>query len=302
MSHGDSDVVISCDSEPAEAWQKWRDTFELYITATELNSKPKEQKRALLLYVIGPVGYQIYETYKFNKEKTEVTAENILEAISTYYKPYKNTTYLRYQFFTESQVEKQTIDEYIAVLKSRANDCKFGDLEDDLVRDRLICGIRDVSLREKLLQADATLPEVENMCRSHEASKTQTKSITGSLNSNTLSASKEKQEEIREDTMQDPILQQVKQYTLKDWPKYKKDLPTEVRPYWQVKHNIYIKDDLLFAESRLLVPQKQIRCMINAVHYSHQGLLFAESRLLVPQKQIRCMINAVHYSHQGINF
>ncbi|KAK9721404.1 hypothetical protein QE152_g21558 [Popillia japonica] len=79
--------------QPAEAWQKWRDTFELYVTATELNSKPKEQKRALFLYVIGPVGYQIYETYKFNKEKSEVTAENILEAINTYYKPYKNTTY-----------------------------------------------------------------------------------------------------------------------------------------------------------------------------------------------------------------
>ncbi|KAK9721405.1 Integrase zinc binding domain [Popillia japonica] len=111
-----------------------------------------------------------------------------------------------------------------------------------------------------------------------------------------VTASKEKQEEIREDTMQDPILQQVKQYTLKGWPKYKKDLPTEVRPYWQVRHNIYIKDDLLFADTRLLVPQKQIRCMINTVHYSRQGINFcvnkAKKAYLWPgmTKQIREVI------------
>ncbi len=83
-----------------------------------------------------------------------------------YFFPSKNVTFERYTFFSADQIQGITFDQYLAELHTPSKTCDFGDLRDSLVRDRIVCGIPDNGLRERLLHEPAlTLEKAVNMCK-----------------------------------------------------------------------------------------------------------------------------------------
>ena len=81
-------------------------------------------------------------------------------------------------FFTRVQKVDENIDEYVTDLKIKARNCNFGDLQDEMIRDKIICGITSEQLRGRLLrQGDISLDKVLEICRSHEASEKQLKDL-----------------------------------------------------------------------------------------------------------------------------
>ena len=72
-------------------------------------------------------------------------------------------------------------ESYYTELRNTVKDCEFGSLEENLVRDRLVCGIIDEIVREKLLQVeDLTLEKCVNMCRLFESSAKQLRTLGSS--------------------------------------------------------------------------------------------------------------------------
>ena len=68
-----------------------------------------------------------------------------------------------------------------------ATTCNFGTLQDSLIRDRIICGIRNSTLREELLKAaDLDLEKCLRSCRANELSKERSKEIETSDSVNAL--------------------------------------------------------------------------------------------------------------------
>ena len=81
-------------------------------------------------------------------------------------------------FFTRVQKVDENIDEYVTDLKIKARNCSFGDLKDEMIRDKIICGITSEQLCGRLLrQGDISLDKVLEICRSHEASEKQLKDL-----------------------------------------------------------------------------------------------------------------------------
>lgn len=63
-------------------------------------------------------------------------------------------------------------------MKLLAKNCNFGPLEDSLIRDKIVSGIRDLSLQSRLLRIpNLTAAETESQCRIMEDSKFQVKGI-----------------------------------------------------------------------------------------------------------------------------
>ena len=63
-----------------------------------------------------------------------------------------NVIYERYKFNNHSQQQTEWIDVYVNALGALAETCDFGALKDQLIRDRIVCGVRDNAVRRKLLQ------------------------------------------------------------------------------------------------------------------------------------------------------
>ena len=57
-------------------------------------------------------------------------------------------------------------------MKSRSHHCEFGTLKESLIRDRIVAGIKDAKVRERLLrETDLSLDKAISICRASEATK-----------------------------------------------------------------------------------------------------------------------------------
>ena len=73
-------------------------------------------------------------------------------------------------FNKRSQLEGETAEQFIMELQSLVEHCEYGDLRNDMVRDRLVVGIRDGTLSERLqLDSKLTLESAMKQTRQREA-------------------------------------------------------------------------------------------------------------------------------------
>lgn len=100
--------------------------------------------------------------------------DKINEKFQTYCNPRKNVTYERHVFNKRSQHTGESVDKYVTELKTLAKSCEFGDLNDSLIKDRIVCSIQDDAVRARLLRiADLNLSKTIDTCRSSEVSTSQ---------------------------------------------------------------------------------------------------------------------------------
>ena len=95
-----------------------------------------------------------------------------------------NVIYERYKFNNRKQESNESIEVYAAVLRALAATCEFGELKDEMIRDHLVCGIADNSVRRKLLQdPKLSLEKCLDICRSADATSAHLKAISGQSSS-----------------------------------------------------------------------------------------------------------------------
>ena len=110
------------------------------------------------------------------EQKSSVKA--CLDALEAYFKPKRNVVYERYVFNSSSQQQEESTDEYVNRLRKYAAPCSFGSLTDELIRDRLVLGIRDQATKLRLLKEEKLdLNKAVSMCRASEIASKQLKSM-----------------------------------------------------------------------------------------------------------------------------
>ena len=83
-------------------------------------------------------------------------------------------TYERYIFNTRVQQTNETVYQYVTELKNMATQCDYGELREGLIRDRIVIGISDATLRARLMrETDLDLAKATQMCPADEMSKQQ---------------------------------------------------------------------------------------------------------------------------------
>ena len=161
----------------AENWRRWEQRFKLYLEAIGAHEKPDPRKRAILLHCVGEDALEVYNTFVFNQDDPENYA-NILNKFKNYCEPKKNIVFERYKFWQAAQGADQLFDQYITDLKNLAKNCEFANETDNMIRDKIVFGIRDMSLKERLLrEPDLDLKKTADICRASETSKNQIRSM-----------------------------------------------------------------------------------------------------------------------------
>ena len=85
----------------------------------------------------------------------------------------QNTIFERAKFNRRCQEEGELDESFIAALFCMAEFCEYGALNDEMIRDRIVVGIRDSGLSLKLHMdaANLTLKKAIDMVRQNEAAK-----------------------------------------------------------------------------------------------------------------------------------
>ena len=87
-----------------------------------------------------------------------------------------------HRFWENKQQEGELIDQFITELKTRVKSFEFGDQHDTMLRDRIVFGVSDTQLKERLLResSDLTLEKAASLCKAVKASKNQLKELHSS--------------------------------------------------------------------------------------------------------------------------
>ena len=145
-----------------------------YEIAARLVKQPKEERTATLLKCLGADALEIVDGLNFANDEERKDIDVVLVKLEVFCVGETNKIYERYQFNKRDQESGESIDSYVASLRTWAKTCNYGSLLDSLTRDRIVVGIRDNGTRKRLLQeANLTLNKCIDICRSSEATSAQ---------------------------------------------------------------------------------------------------------------------------------
>ena len=76
-----------------------------------------------------------------------------------------NVIYDHYMFNKRHQETHESFDKYVTDLRELVGRCHFGPMSEELLRDRIVCGVKNPSLRKQLLEKKGSCVD---MCRANE--------------------------------------------------------------------------------------------------------------------------------------
>ena len=125
-----------------------------YEIASGLDNKTNEVRAATLKVLMGQKCFRVLQSFNFMETQLQNSA-TIIDRLNHYLLPRTNVIYERFKFNTRNQSPSESIDEYVTNLKHLATTCQFGNLGDDLIRDRIVLGVHDDKVRARLLRENA---------------------------------------------------------------------------------------------------------------------------------------------------
>lgn len=156
------------DFSKPESWPKWIKRFERYLSVTKLIEKSDKEKIDLLCYSMGGKFEEIL-TQVMPTITSSTTFASVKEKFDFYFSPKRNVIFERYKFNSRIQEVGETVDTFVTALYSLAESCEYGDIKDELIRDRIVIGIRDTraSERQQLIN-DLTVDKALEIARQSE--------------------------------------------------------------------------------------------------------------------------------------
>ncbi|CAB4014586.1 Hypothetical predicted protein [Paramuricea clavata] len=126
----------SFDFSKGETWPNWIRRFERFRTLTELNEKEDITQINTLIYTMGDQAEDILNSFKLNET----------------------------QFNRRVQNEHESVEEFITSLYMLAEHCEYGNLHDQMIRDRIVVGLIDANVSQKLqLDPDLTFKKAQDI-------------------------------------------------------------------------------------------------------------------------------------------
>ena len=117
----------------------------------------------MFLACVGSAAHSVFRTFKFEDEADKAKVDKITDAFEKYCIGEANETCERFLFHQRIQQPGENFDDFLADLRKLAVTCAFATLEDSLIRDRIVIGIRDDATRRRLLQTKKLSPSLDTV-------------------------------------------------------------------------------------------------------------------------------------------
>ena len=156
-----------------DEWPKWRRRFEQFRVASGLSKEDEIQQVSTLLYCLGEEANDILASTNITDDDRKKYSE-VLAKFDGHFKVRKNVIFERARFNRRQQEDGETVEYFISSLYQLSEDCQYGNMRNELIRDRLVVGIHDVQLSERLqTDENLTLDKAKKVIRQRDAVREQ---------------------------------------------------------------------------------------------------------------------------------
>lgn len=175
-----------------ENFRLYRERFDNYLSMKNITS---DEKRAqLLLNSIGAPNYNTLSALVAPKKPTEFSYSELIKKLEEHLAPARNTLVSQHHFLSKYQ-SNESIADYVATLRKELALCEFiskcecgknVSVVETFLRAQFICGIRDQSITERLLQGNETdFNKIVASAISFEAAKADSRALSTKQDNNT---------------------------------------------------------------------------------------------------------------------
>ena len=133
----------------SEEWPTWHRQFERFRQATGLTEKSEETQINTLIYSTGDKAEDLLQTFSLSQEDAKKYSK-VIEKFDSHFIQRRNVIYERVKFNHRVQQEGESVQDFIFDVHTLAQHCEYGVLREEMIRDRIVAGIRDASLSKKL--------------------------------------------------------------------------------------------------------------------------------------------------------
>ena len=161
------------DFSKPETWHKWIQRFDRFRSASGLDEKSGATQVNSLIYSMGPEADEIFASFDLSEENRKKYAK-VKEKFDNHFIVRRNVIFERAKFNKRKQEEGETVDSFVTSLYTLSEHCGYNDLREEMIRDRIVVGIKDSNLSLKMqLDPELTLKKATDMARQSESVKKQ---------------------------------------------------------------------------------------------------------------------------------
>ena len=132
-----------------DSWTKWKKRFERYRSASGLSEKDEAVQVSALIYAMGDSAEEIFDSFGLSETDAR-KYDQVTERFQEHFVKRHNPIYERARFNQRSQQPGESIDSFVTSFHSLAEHCEYGALREQMIRDRLVVGLLDPNLSERL--------------------------------------------------------------------------------------------------------------------------------------------------------
>ena len=174
------------DFKDPDSWPKWKRRFLQYQEAAGLTSASHTRQINTLLYCLGEEANEVLTSTNITEEERK-DFKTVIEKFDSYFQVRRNIIFERARFNQRNQLPGESAETYISELYRLVEHCEYGDLRDEMIRDRLVVGIVDKKTSQQMQMDPAlTLEKAKKRVRQKEAVREQGQTLdqdkkTGSM-------------------------------------------------------------------------------------------------------------------------
>ena len=170
-------LLLSQARNKSEAWRQWKMCWDLYKVASGLDEKDEKIQVATLLHLLGKECVEIFRNFTWSSEDDKNKISVVENKFKEHCEPLTSKNFNRHLFLERKQRENETVDEFCSALKTLAKNADLGNREESWITSLLVLGLKDLKLKERLMEKDRTLEETLQAARIAETSKQHIKSM-----------------------------------------------------------------------------------------------------------------------------
>ena len=146
-----------------------------YFVANDVADGAK--KRSILLSACGAT-YKIIRNL-VEEDKLDTTSyDDIVKLVKAHFDPTPSAIMQRYKFNTRTREEGESVAAYVAALRDIAQHCEYKENLQDMLRDRLVCGVRHKGITNRLLaEKKLDYDKALELAKAIESAETNTKQL-----------------------------------------------------------------------------------------------------------------------------
>lgn len=132
-----------------DSWIEYVERLEHFFVANDIETEAK--KKSVMLSSCGNKTYRLFRNLLAPTKPGAASWSLLKETMENHVSPKPSVILERFRFNRRNRKIGESVPCYLAELRKLTEHCEYNDNFSDMLRDKLVCGINDTKIQQKLL-------------------------------------------------------------------------------------------------------------------------------------------------------